>query len=429
MHLTGRYPDWWPGVRFNDAIMAWVGSDTTETSREVVQAALLGTEEANQQHPDFGTGTIPGDAIAKITTRQAGVRDVVDQVIVKHESGRYSRVVLKTYDQGQRAWQGKKVKLVWLDEEPDHVMVYTEALTRTQAEPDGLLMFTRTALKGMTQIVARYLEPSPGDAPRHYTNMTLYDATGGIWPEETPWAGQAWEGHYKRDDIPGIIARYQDYERECRLTGMPMMGEGRVWPFSEDQIKCDPFEIPKYFARIIGIDFGIDHPFAVADWAWDRDADIFYLTFSWKAAGQLPAVHADVIKRRGEWIPVAWPHDGMNKEKGSGIELHKIYRDHLPQMLPYSARYDDETGGAQKIEPVVLEMHERMAEGRLKVFSTCQGFFEEYRNFHRKDGKIVPIKDDILKASMYGLMEKRSARTEILRPLRRPGIRPLRMTA
>jgi len=44
MHLTGIYPPWWKGKRFTTAIRAWVGSDTNETSRDIVQLSLLGEE-------------------------------------------------------------------------------------------------------------------------------------------------------------------------------------------------------------------------------------------------------------------------------------------------------------------------------------------------------------------------------------------------
>ena len=35
---------------------------------------------------------------------------------------------------------------------------------------------------------------------------------------------------------------------------MPMMGEGAVFPISDEDIMCEPFEIPKHYYRISGID-------------------------------------------------------------------------------------------------------------------------------------------------------------------------------
>lgn len=41
LHLTGRYPDWWEGRRFDHPIEAWAAGDTGETTRDIVQSVLL----------------------------------------------------------------------------------------------------------------------------------------------------------------------------------------------------------------------------------------------------------------------------------------------------------------------------------------------------------------------------------------------------
>ena len=42
LHLTGWYPDWWRGFRYESPIDAWVAGDTSQTTRDVPQAILLG---------------------------------------------------------------------------------------------------------------------------------------------------------------------------------------------------------------------------------------------------------------------------------------------------------------------------------------------------------------------------------------------------
>ncbi|KKK86786.1 hypothetical protein LCGC14_2759770, partial [marine sediment metagenome] len=106
MHLTGEYPDWWPGRKYDRAVLAWAGSVTTTTQREVVQKMLLGCEETDLKHPLVGTGAIPADSLIKITNRQAGVRNVIDQIKVHHVSGGESIVSFKTYEQGLSVLQG-----------------------------------------------------------------------------------------------------------------------------------------------------------------------------------------------------------------------------------------------------------------------------------------------------------------------------------
>ena len=42
MHLTGIYPDWWQGARFDDPTTAWAASETSQGTRDTVQRLLLG---------------------------------------------------------------------------------------------------------------------------------------------------------------------------------------------------------------------------------------------------------------------------------------------------------------------------------------------------------------------------------------------------
>ena len=42
IHLTGVYPDWWSGHKFNHSIIAWVASENYEITRNVLQKMLIG---------------------------------------------------------------------------------------------------------------------------------------------------------------------------------------------------------------------------------------------------------------------------------------------------------------------------------------------------------------------------------------------------
>jgi phage terminase large subunit-like protein len=411
MHVTGLYPDWWPGKKFTRAVLVWTASESNESSREIIQSMLLGTEECDMNHPDFGTGTIPGDSIIRITRRQAGVTDVVDQIMVRHKGGGTSRIVLKAYEQKRPKFQGKKVDIFWPDEEPDDPGIYSEGLTRTQAADGGMTMLTFTPLRGYTSIVKDFLEPQPGEEHlRHTTNMTIYECTGGTWPEDTPWAGQPWTGHYTESQTKDIVAAWKPYERDARAKGIPIAGEGRVFLTPEEDIMITPFPIPRHFRHIAGIDFGMGHPFAHVCCAYDADQDVFYVYDAWRKAEETPSHHAVKINKRGKWIPVAWPHDGENRDKDSGVKLQKSYRKEGVKMLGISARYDNDTGGRQAQEPVIVDIDDRMQNGTFKVFSHLDKWFEEYRRYHRKDGKIVAVMDDILKATFYAYMMRRYAR-------------------
>jgi hypothetical protein len=216
-------------------------------------------------------------------------------------------------------------------------------------------------------------------------------------------------GHYTPEQRAAIIASYPEHEREARTKGIPTLGSGRVFPIKDEDISCEAMPIPKHWARINGLDFGYDHPFAAASCAWDRDADIWYVTATYRERTSTPVIHAASIKPWGLWIPCAWPHDGLQHDKGSGDQLASLYRDQGLSTLPERATFED---GGNGVEAGVIEMLDRMKTGRLKVFSHLKEWFEEFRLYHRKDGKIVKERDDLLSASRYALMMKRFAETE-----------------
>ena len=56
MHLSGRYPDWWAGRRFERPVRLWAASVTGESTRDNPQRILLGPPAIRR---DWGTGTIP----------------------------------------------------------------------------------------------------------------------------------------------------------------------------------------------------------------------------------------------------------------------------------------------------------------------------------------------------------------------------------
>jgi hypothetical protein len=99
----------------------------------------------------------------------------------------------------------------------------------------------------------------------------------------------------------------------------------------------------------------------------------------------------------------------LQHDKGSGVQLAQQYIDQGLMMLAERATFDDGTNG---VEAGVSDMLTRMQTGRWKVFRTCPMWLEEFRMYHRKDGKIVKERDDLISASRYALMMKRFALTK-----------------
>jgi hypothetical protein len=229
---------------------------------------------------------------------------------------------------------------------------------------------------GMSSVVARYLMETNPD--RTTITMTIDDAE-----------------HYTAEQRQKIIDSYPPHEREARTKGIPSLGSGRIFPVEESAVRVEPFDIPKSWVQIGGMDFGYDHPFAAVGCAWDRDADVFYVTKCYRQRESTPIIHCAAVRPWGVWLPWAWPHDGLQHDKGSGEQLADQYRRQGLNMLPERATFDDGTNG---VEAGVSDMLDRMQTGRFKVFSNCNDWFEEFRLYHRKDGKIVKERDDLLSA-------------------------------
>jgi phage terminase large subunit-like protein len=342
---------------------------------------------------NLGTGYIPKEKIVgKVKTKQAGVSDVADICRVRHKSGGVSNCTFKVYEQGWRKWQGSAPHLIWLDEEPEDMRIYDECQTRV-LRTNGIIYATLTPLLGQTDLVRHFMSSKQDQ----------------IW-----WIGATWDDapHLKEERKTQLRNSYPDHVVQARTLGVPMMGEGRIFVIPEEDIRVEPREIPRHWARIKGVDFGINHPSAIGDLAYDRDNDVIYLIRDWREKGLDASEHADAINKHDPWVPVAWPHDGTNKEKGSGKRLKEFYTSKGVKMLSRSACYKSDRLGSQPVEPIIQEINERCADGRFKVFSNCHAFFDEYRNYHRKDGRPIKIRDDVLKAVFYGVMMKRYATTQ-----------------
>lgn len=156
LHLTGRYPEWWEGRRFDRPVRFWAAGKTNETTRDIVQNKLFGPVVGSGTSKCFsGTGLVYADCIERVGWKQ-GVTDLADTVYVKHVSGKFSELGLKSYQQGRGSFEGTERDGIWLDEEPP-LEVYSECLIRT-ATTNGIVYITFTPLEGTTGTVMMFLE-------------------------------------------------------------------------------------------------------------------------------------------------------------------------------------------------------------------------------------------------------------------------------
>ena len=112
---------------------------------------------------------------------------------------------------------------------------------------------------------------------------------------------------------------------------------------------------------------------------------------------------------------MAWPMDGHN-DVAAGPNLARQYRDEGINCLPEHAHFseaDCEDGrSAVSVEAGLSDMLTRMETGRWRVFEHLNDWFAEFGTYHRKDGKIVKERDDLMSASRYATMMIRFAITK-----------------
>lgn len=368
-HLTGDYPAWWNGRRFDHPVKAWAAGDTGKTVREILQAKLLGPIGM------WGTGLIPGDTIERIS-RGAGVADSVDSIYVRSKAGGLSQLTLKSYDQRRESFQGTEQDVILLDEEPP-LDIYTECLLRTMTN-NGMLMLTFTPLLGMSEVVLAFL---PGGQIKESSDGSKFVVMA-TW-DDVPHLDEA-----AKKELWNSIPPFQ---RDARSKGVPQLGAGAIYPVPESDIIVPDFDIPAHWPRVYGMDVGWNRT-AVVWGAVDQESSTTYL-YSEHYRGQAePIIHADAVKSRGDWIPGVIDPASRGRGQKDGDQLLQQYVElGLGLQTAVNAR-----------EAGLYAVWQRLSGGKLKVFKSLGNWQSEFRLYRRDEkGNVVKENDHLMDATRY----------------------------
>jgi len=392
-HLTGLYPDWWEGRRYDHPVRIVVAGLSAEATRATIQEKIYGPPGVEEEK---GTGMVPKHLIVDVSSTR-GVTDTLDTMQVVHSTDGVqdgtSTVRFMSYEKGASKFQGFTCEVIWLDEdmEPGDQGIYSECSARLTYE--GMMFMTYTATKGATASYDRFMSPKandPGIKDRCVTIMHVYEAK-----------------HMTKEQWDQKLAGYPEHERETRASGKAMRGEGRVYSgvtfdmIAEDQIRY----IPPHWVKIAGVDFGVNN-FAYTLLLWDRDADVLHVHDSWKMENLFPVNHASKIKSQAIDVPIAWPQDGDQRDK-QGNQTKSLYKAEGLKMLAQPAAYLGKDGNS--VEAGLLDLSTRMRNGKFKVARHLSGWQNEFEDYHRKDGKIVKTKDHEMDSTRYAAMSLRFA--------------------
>lgn len=364
MHLTGRYPEWWQGYRYTHPIDAWVASNTSQTTRDILQHQYYLGQAGS-------AGMIPDHLILK-SSKQPGVPDAIDTLFVKHITGGTSTLGFKSYDQGRTKFQGTKKHLIHFDEEPPR-SVYHEALLRTMGtgKHHGMLLLTMTPKLGLTEMVLSFIEDR---LPEVSQNNKFY--------VQATWADNP---YLQEDEKTRLRASLKPHEVEAVEKGIPSLGIGLVYPVPESHVVTKPFPIPDHWPRVYGLDFGWSNPTAALFAAHDRDNDILYCYSEYAQSEKTPEQHVTALTgREANWIPGVYDPAGKISSQKDGQNLIALYRE---AGLRYLSKADNAK------EKGIMKVLQRMQNGGLKIFSTLSQTLTEFRMYARDD-KGIPKKSN-----------------------------------
>jgi phage terminase large subunit-like protein len=379
MHLTGQYPEWWNGYRYESPVNVWVASISREATRDILQKKYyIGDESAGAKGL-----LLPYQIISK--SYGSGVSGFIDTAKIQHSSGGVSTLSFKSFDQGMEKFQGTERNIIHLDEEPPRE-IYMECLLRTMATRSdfyGMMLLSMVPLKGATDMVKRFTD-----------NRLM-----GVIRDQAFWIGGTWEEapHMNPQEKAALVASMRPHEVEARTKGIPALGNGMVYPVLESQIICKPVELKPTWGAVYGLDFGWNpSPTAALFGAYDRDNDVLYFYQEYGDTEKTPSHHAAKIwDMGGKWIPGVCDPAGKMSSLNDGSKLIDMYRAKGLRLSPAdNAR-----------EEGIMKVLERMNRGGLKIFDTLHKTIAELRMYARdENGNPIKGNDHFMDCMRYIVM-------------------------
>ena len=400
-HLTGLYPSWWPATakRFAKPITVFVAGEGWEQVARVLQDELIGTKDVKiRDH--IGTGAIPKEHIIQDTMRCDGAN--ILGVEIKHVSGANSYLLFGNYTQEVRNLQGFKLDLVIFDEQPPDP-VFSELVTRT-ATTQGQVLCSFTPLKGLNGLVSKFWYEEDG---YEHVRVTWDDV-----PEMDPWGEPfllyATRRQLERDYLP--------HEREARIAGVPVMGQGAVfqirnWP----TYKTGDFDFRSMnnIERVIALDLGLV-----------RDKTVISLLY-WNPREQEAWLHSQIcVKGTEEAAPVNWIQHLMRPEvfgcpivlpsdantagryTMSALSLRQMFEEYNLNVVQHPAMNPPDSEGKVTNHKSfgINTMRQMMELGTFHINENCVEFLREAKNYFVDEKGRFSDPDDCIDSARYALL-------------------------
>ena len=399
MHLTGQYPDWWKGHRFDHAITAMVAGEGWSQVAMVLQNELLGTQDVKIVE-NLGTGAIPRSSLILETMRGDGANCMGMEV--RHALGGKSYLVFANYTQEVRQMQGFKLNLAVFDEQPPDDF-FSEIVTRT-ATTQGKILCSFTPLKGLNGLVSKFWNREAG-----------YDFIRVAWddvPEYDPWG----EAFLLKSTRQQLERDYLPHEREARIAGRPVMGQGAVF-----QIRSWPtyttgdynFREMPGIQRVIALDLGLVNDKTVISLMYwhpvEREAWLHRQICVTGLEEANPTNYITHLMRPEVFgTPIVLPADGgtAGRYTMSALSIRELFEQYelnvvsKPIMNPPDAQGRVTNHKAYGINV----MRQWLEAGTLHINENCVDFLREAQNYYVDPQGRFSDPDDCIDSCRYAVM-------------------------
>jgi phage terminase large subunit-like protein len=397
-HLTGRYPKGWKGKVWDKPIVAMCSGESWEQVAKTLQSKLLGCDDIKQSYK-LGTGSIPLECIDEKSYRTDGAN--VLSIEVWHISGGKSKLYFSNYTQQVRHLQGFELDLVVLDEQPPDE-IFSELVVRT-AQRNGQVLCSFTPLKGMSGLVRKFWDKIDG-----YTHIRV------TW-DDIPYENEWDEKFFSQEERDQLSRDFMPWERDCRIKGIPLVGQGVVFPLLNwPTYKGIDFDLKNNdkLERLISFDLGIKNdPTVISFFFRDPVEEVIYLHRQIKVAqGETPDEYVHyLMDKETKGVPIALPHDATQAGRYTLTEqsVREVFEDNYGLNCIAGAILNpvNDQGKVTNHKSYGINiMRLGMERGSFKINESCVGFLDEARNYAIDEAGRFSDPDDHIDSARIGIL-------------------------
>ncbi|TKG17747.1 terminase large subunit domain-containing protein [Vibrio lentus] len=400
-HISGRYQDWYEGTRIegSDNLFWCIGIDLDATAN-VMMYELFGTKDIRMLD-EVGSGSIPKDCIDFDTMVKDGRRLISCRIKHFDKDGvfdGYNTLQFFGAQQGFSKMMGSRVKYAWIDEIPQHnsMEIFTQCIART-INTDGFVTITGTPEQGRLELDVMFEEDESNEL---YLRQVSWD--------DCP--------HIDEETERRLLAAFPEWQHQMRKHGLPVIGTGAVFAFSDSAISTDKKDINNWEQILWAIDIGRVNDPTVITLAKKVEVDgvdeITILEQYKSEEDRSPVwVNSVISEHTYRNAPVIYPHDASGdggyasvlKRLGLNVPAKPFYN---PQMTD-AELVNPSSSHSRSIEAGLYYMEQFFKEGKLKVHEHCFEWFKEKAGYYRtgKNGaNAFAGEDHAIDSSRYAFM-------------------------